>query len=291
MKKSLLLVLTPAIFISLISLQKSSDFKIEKYFAKNGHKNANGAPTGRTGAPGEGNCTGCHAGTAQNGSSENLFILLNGLTQVTSYVPGTVYNATLTMSSNPAKKGFQAIALSPSNTMAGSFTGQASNTAITTAGSKKYANHTSASNTSSVSTWVWTWTAPAADVGDVTFYVATNKANDNNNDSGDIIYLSQHIIGSTAGIEEEEVKQKFEAGYSSENNSVEISFNTLSSGLLYFNLVDLNGRSVFTYELGAAQIGENKQSIKLPSEIKNGIYVVNLFINNNVKSAKVMVQR
>jgi hypothetical protein len=147
-----------------------------------------------TGAPTESNCTQCHSGSVQNGDTENLLTILSGATPVNSYVPGQQYTVNLLMASNPTKRGFQSTALTATNTMAGGFTGQAGNTSIN-GGTKKYANHTSGSNTSvSAPSWTWTWTAPAAGAGPVTFYVATNKTNNNGNDNGDMIYLSQHVI-------------------------------------------------------------------------------------------------
>ena len=81
--------------------------------------------------------------------------------------------------------------------MAGNFVAGA-NTQIKTAtisgGQRKYATHKSSSNTSATQTWNWTWEAPATEQGAITFYVATNKANNNGNDNGDIIYLSQHVF-------------------------------------------------------------------------------------------------
>ena len=108
--------------------------------------NSGGAAAGKTGAPGEQNCTACHSGTAQDGANENLLTILNGTTPVTQYTPGQQYTVTLSMASNPTKKGFQATALTSSNVMAGAFTGQSGNTSISGT-SKKYANHTASSNT------------------------------------------------------------------------------------------------------------------------------------------------
>jgi len=288
MNKKYLLPLAGIVMIGALSFQHSDNFKIEKYI----HKSSGGSPTGKTGAPGEQTCVSCHAGTAQNGATENVFILLDGLSQTTTYMPSTTYTATLTMASSPAKKGFQAIALTSANANAGSFTGQAGNTAISSSGSKKYANHTSSSNTSTVSTWIWQWTAPSSNVGPVTFYVATNKANDNGTTSGGVIYLSQHVVTSTAGIEDETSNDwVFSAGYAPDNNSLVMNFNSLGIGEMSVNVVDLNGRSVFYNSLGNCSVGANKQSVVLPSDIKNGIYVVNFFVNNNAMSAKVMVQK
>jgi len=293
MKKNYIILSVATLALGFISFQRNGNVEVEKFLAKNQHKNASGAPSGKTGAPSENNCTQCHSGTTQSGAAENTFVLLNGFNPVTSYTPGATYNVSVSMTSTPAKKGFQATALSSTNVMAGNFTGQVvGGTAVSTASGRQYANHTSASNTSANMAWLWTWTAPATNVGDVTFFVATNSANNNSVTSGDVIYLSQHIIGSTAAIDENEsVKSNFVAGYNGETNAVKIDFTSLSAGAMFFNLVDMNGRSVFTYQMGSAQIGENSTSVKLPNDLKNGIYFVNVFVNNTPMSAKIQVQK
>ncbi len=293
MKKNHILTLAALIIIGAVSFQKSGDVKIEKYFAKNGHtKHSAGEAGGKTGAPGEATCIACHTGTAQNGDTENNLTVLDGVTPVTSYVPGTTYSVTLIKTSNPVKKGFQSTVLSSANVMAGTFAGVAGSTGINSANSRFYANHTLASNSSTTTIWTWNWTAPATNVGDVTFYVASNSANGSSSSSGDIIYLSQHIIGSPLGLVDQTANESnFTIGYSPEKNSAVFSFTTLSVGEMVLNLVDMNGRSVFHSELGTAQIGQNNQSIALPSDLKNGIYIANFFVNNKAMSAKIMIQK
>lgn len=289
MKKVIVLVSSAIVLIGGMSLNQSGSFKIEKYSAGM-HRNAAGSQTGQTGAPGESNCTSCHSGAVQSGTTENSLTVAQGLTPVSSYVPGVTYNVALQMTSSPSKKGFQVTALTGGNVMAGTFTA-GSNTAITGT-TRKYANHKSTSNTNATVAWLWTWTAPATDVGPVTFYVATNKANGNTNDNGDVIYLSTHVYNSSLSIEEQEnsLATNFTAGYSADSKSIVMNFNSLNASEMYFNLLDLNGKSVFVSNLGNAQIGENKQSVALPNEIKSGIYVVNFFIGNTPMTAKVMVQ-
>jgi hypothetical protein len=70
-----------------------------------------------------------------------------------------------------------------------------------------------------------------------------------------------------------------------------VDFNSLSVGNMFFNLVDINGRSVFTYNMGESVIGENSESIVLPSELKSGVYIVNFFVGNKAMSAKIMIQK
>ena len=93
--KSTLLLTVAITSVGLLSFQRFNSWEIEKYFNKNGHKNASGSPTGKTGAPGEQNCTGCHGGTALDGSNENVLTVLNGLNPVTTYIPGQTYTIAL----------------------------------------------------------------------------------------------------------------------------------------------------------------------------------------------------
>jgi hypothetical protein len=253
--------------------------------------NSGGAAAGKTGAPGEQNCTACHAGTAQDGANENLLTILNGTTPVTQYTPGQQYTVTLSMSSNPTKKGFQATALTSSNVMAGAFTGQSGNTSISGT-SKKYANHTASSNTSTTApVWTWTWTAPAAGSGEVTFYVASNKANNNGNNNGDIIYLSQYLISeaSSAGIENVTFNNNVIIGSDNESNKVTVAYDLNQSSKMSLNIVDLNGRSVFNKTLINGQIGKNHFEIST-RDFNSGVYIVNFFIDNKPFSKKIIVR-
>jgi hypothetical protein len=295
MKKKYFLPVLGVISISLFAFQNSGKVELLKYSTNRIHqKYANASPVAKTGAPGEGDCTGCHSGSVQNGQTENMLVVAEGFSPVSSYVPGTTYNVSLTMNSTPTKKGFEAIVIADDTEgMAGSFaTIPSGGVQILTSGSKQYASHTSTSNTDANNIWLWSWTAPSTDMGGLTFYVASNKANDNGATSGDVIYLSTHTINSTAGIEvKESVEQaSFEVGYAPKENMVHMTFSTLSKGKLAFNLVDLQGKSVFYYDMGETNIGVNNEKITLPSYVEKGMYIVNLFINNKPVSGKIMIQ-
>jgi hypothetical protein len=257
--------------------------------------NANGPSGGQSGAPGEQNCTSCHNGATQDGSAENLLILNNDLGMgMTQYTPGATYTVNLSMASNPAKKGFQVTALNGANAMAGNFVAGANTqlkTATISGGQRKYATHKSTSNTSATQTWNWTWQAPATSEGPVTFYVATNKANNNNNDNGDLIYLSQHVfLNDDASINESVQENNFTVGYSPEKDAILVSFATLSIVPTALNLVDLQGKSVYTKKLGATQAGKNQEWVSLPQHLPNGMYVVHFFVGNKAYSAPISIQ-
>lgn len=258
------------------------------------HKQLNGGQAGLTGAPGEDNCTQCHVGSVLDGSSEIVFVALNSsFVTVTSYNPGQVYTISVDLSSDPTRKGFSATALDGSNNMAGSFTGSSiGGTQDFSSGGRDYVSHTGSSNTDQTQTWAWTWTAPATNVGDVTFYIAANVANDNGAVTGDMIYLTERVLGSVASVDEQEqATASFTAGYSPEGNKVVMDFTSLTSGDMFFNLVDMNGKSVYSKTLSKSLIGTNKQIVALPDYVKNGMYAATLFIGNKPMSANILVQK
>jgi hypothetical protein len=292
MKKIVILSLSCIGLTTLVAFNEAGNFVIEKFNKNEFHKNSGGAGTEKTGAPGEQNCTACHAGTAQDGSGENILTLLSGATPVTTYVPGNTYTVALAMSSNPSKKGFQATVLDASGNMAGDFTSGA-NTNVVAGTSRKYANHTSLSNTSATTLWGWSWQAPSTNVGNITFYVATNSANGNGNNGGDLIYLSQHIFSpsSGAGIEEESANESnFSAGYSESTNSIVLTCNSMVSGNMSVNIVDMNGKLIISQQLGKSLPGIINEKVSLPTDLKTGMYIVNFFIDNNAYSSPILVK-
>jgi hypothetical protein len=292
MKKNYFFIGLISASVLALSFEHSATTEIRAY--TKAHRNSGGVNPGFTGAPGESAlaCAQCHSGGTTDGTAENLLIVSDGANPVTEYIPGNVYTVSLGMASAPAKKGFQATALDPSNNMAGNF---ASIPGVNVNGTaRKYANHTNTSNTSSTIAWQWTWTAPATNVGDVTFYVASNKTNNNGNNQGDVIYLSQHVISVVANAGQAELeknKNDFKAFFNGNENNLGLQFNSLNSGKVYLNLIDASGKSVFSSEIGESVIGANSFAVKLPAGMKNGVYFAHVFVHNTPMSVKVMIQK
>jgi hypothetical protein len=70
---------------------------------------------------------------------------------------------------------------------------------------------------------------------------------------------------------------------------VYIEYSTLSIALTSLNVVDLNGKSVFTKKLGASTVGTNKTFVGLPSGLPEGFYVVHFFVGNQAFSKTISV--
>jgi hypothetical protein len=156
---------------------------------------SSGAPSGFTGAPGDGNCTACHIGTVNSGSGSVRINLIDAIT----YGPGQLVHLTVTDADPTAMRwGFELTArLASDGTKPAGTLSLAAGEALAqldgSPGSVQYVTHTSAgtrAGTSGGATWDVYWTAPSASVGTVTFYAAGNAANNNGQPTGDHIYTT-----------------------------------------------------------------------------------------------------
>ncbi len=163
-----------------------------------------GPDPGLTGAPGEGNCTSCHIGTALNGGGGSVKVELVGATH---YTPGLKHTLRVTVTqAGVTRWGFQLSArLKGTTTAAGAFSlADAVNTRMeTAAGGLQYVTHTEAgtqAGTPSPASWNVEWTAPAAGAGPVVFYVTGNATNRDGAITGDRIYTSSAEYQANDGV-------------------------------------------------------------------------------------------
>lgn len=161
-----------------------------------------GPPASHTGAPGESNCTACHSGFPLNSGLGS--VSLGGLP--IHYTPGQGISLSVkTFHPDGFRYGFQLTALDANGAPAGSLVvSDAMSTQLVTGlvGSnfRDYLEQTF-SGASPVEfdqrVWSFTWVAPVADIGPVTFYLAGNGANGDGETTGDYIYVAQTIFGCT----------------------------------------------------------------------------------------------
>ena len=135
--------------------------------------NSSNPPNGKTGAPNEQTCAQCHSG-----GSFTVDMAVTGIP--TLVVPNTTYNVTITNSytglNDPARSGFQIVALNASNQQAGTISNVGSSATTVVFGGKTYVEHAPSLNfgVSNAVSWTFDWTAPTGMNGDViTFYYAS----------------------------------------------------------------------------------------------------------------------
>ncbi len=130
-----------------------------------------GAPAGYTGSPGDGHhCVSCHGGSA---TTVTGWITSDIPSQ--GYTAGTVYNITVTVTGT-GKKGFEVSPQDATGLQLGILAAGSGNKLV---GGTKYVTHSSAGSSSATKVWNFTWTAPAAGTGTVTFYGAMVVAKPN----------------------------------------------------------------------------------------------------------------
>ena len=149
--------------------------------------NAAAPPASKSGAPGENKCLQCHTGTAGTGSLSMVFG--NNETQ---YVPGQVYTISVNVTdATKLRFGFQITALAGGvGASVGTFaltntTTTSSQTATVSGNLRNYVNHRLANATQN---WSFNWTAPATDIGPITFFLVGLAANNSNSSADDKVY-------------------------------------------------------------------------------------------------------
>ena len=143
-------------------------------------------PTGYTGAPSQSqNCSQCHTGTALDTSS----VTLTFNPAIQKYEPGLQYDISVTIPpSTKTKFGFSMVARRNSSQTTDTGTLAASTNTQT-----KSPSHITNSGTGS-RTFNVKWTAPAAGVGQVIFYLSSVAADGLNGSSGDFAYTKTLVI-------------------------------------------------------------------------------------------------
>lgn len=156
---------------------------------------ATGAPSG-SGIPAEGTCADCH-GALNTGPGNVSFY---GLGQ---YSLGEIIDMGVQIEHiGQGRWGFMVTALNTSGQSVGTFSlTDAARTRLLSMSGRSYVAHTASGTDAGVShqtAWFFRWTAPAQDVGPVTFYLSALAANNNNSTGGDFTYTKTFSLGYSA---------------------------------------------------------------------------------------------
>jgi hypothetical protein len=253
--------------------------------------NSAGAPAGYCGDPAGGNvnCTNCHAGSA----ATNINDLITSNIPVTGYVGGTTYQITATISmTGHSRFGFE---ISPQNA-GGTLLGTLATTNVETqlTGSGKYITHTTngtAGNNSK--TWVFNWTAPAKNTGNVTFYGAFNATNSSDTNSGDDIYLSKLIISentTTTGYEELlSNESRFSVYPNPVADKITVTYSITEKGLAEIKIYNISGKVSGILLSETKNPGTFNQTFNLEGKYPSGIYFIKVTTGKTSDVRKILI--
>lgn len=255
-------------------------------------KTKNDGIAGRTGSPGETTCNtfGCHTGNQLNDPSGSISINAPGLQPTWEYIPGNVYQIEITVTrTGNSKFGFSFESLLPAGSNAGTLSiTDAVSTQLksVTVGGNPRTNvlHRLNSGLSTDShTFTFSWTAPAAGTGPVTFYTAGNAANGQNNTSDDYIFSTSQLLsdGSSVGLQESFEPVNIMVTPNPANDHILVS-GFKSEGML--KLFDLRGKLV--YETMISNPNVKFFRINIDSSFSDGIYFLTYYPKNYPKFTK-----
>lgn len=166
------------------------------------HAYLDGPDPWSTGAPGEVDCTDCHESFPLNSGNGSLSLL----DVPNEYVPGQSYRLQVRIE-DPDQMvwGFQLTALDAANAAAGEISvAQPAETQVVEDTDRQYVMHTEDGNFAGTAdgpvSWTFDWTAPPASTGPVTFYLAGNAGNNDEEDTGDFVYTTTGISGAPTSI-------------------------------------------------------------------------------------------
>lgn len=248
------------------------------------HGSWDGAPSGRTGSPGDNSTcfNGCHGSNPGNGMANEALSITHNV-PVTGYGPGNTYDVTVTMTSAGTNSfGFS---LSPQN--AG---GAVLGTLIAGAGTQLnggggYVTQTENSGAGSKS-WTFQWTAPTAGTGSVTFYCASIFGNSSFSNAGDFMVTGTETVqeGTTVGIFDQEAASV--SIYPNPAVDV-IRLNAELESQTAFEIIDLKGAIV---QVGLINAGTNPAITLDRAIVNSGMHLLRLSSAEGSTTTRIVVQ-
>lgn len=269
-------------------------------------KKVAGSHPGSTGAPLDLTCAqaGCHtdAQVIPNAVNNNTLIFSS---VDSSYVPGSTYQMTVQVqgsaASPSARFGFEIGVLKDSDSLnVGQFIitdVSPLRTQIIThpiGSDLRYSVTHKSVGTPSISTnfnrWTFSWTAPPVNEGNITFWYATNCTNNNGQNTGDRIYLHKFQIhpANLSSVKDIADDYELKAFYDNESNEMVISYDLKGQRNVQVSVFDVAGKNVYNNAI-AKLSGVQKQKIPLGTTYSKGTYLIQLQINGQKVTKKIIV--
>lgn len=236
-----------------------------------------------------GSCGDCHAGGA---STPTVAITASpAFGAGNTYMPGTTYTITVTVSGTYPKYGFNLEILNSQSAStaadAGTFGGAvtANCTKFATSGFPTTMSHNSAAN----GIFSFKWTAPAS--GSCFLYCTGLGANNNGADTGDKLKsISLTLVQSPVGIERPDQSQvNLSVVPNPATDNIRIAYALEQRGLVNISLYNTAGEFVAQLLNETQDPGSQSFETRLPMGIAHGAYLVKLSVDGKEMMKKLLV--
>ena len=270
---------------------------------------SDGGPPYNTNAPGDKSCSGaegannCHGGGIPDNSGPGTpSILFSG---GTVYVPGQTYTITPKIyHSTLMRFGFQIVSLKDSTNM---FIGTPTliDTNLTrmqqptwgTGQDRKYVMHRLAGSYPSIANtgkWIYKWTAPSTNVGNISFYACYLAANNNNtNDAGDQTYWAKITISpSSVGIAQlNEPNPTISVYPNPAQDFINLTYTFNQPINIKADLINMEGKVIQKLIVEHQVSGEYKEKVEFNETVASGINFVRSTIDGKEFLKKILIKK
>lgn len=244
-------------------------------------------PNGRTGAPGESTCAGCHGGSTPLQGSVQIEGLPNRIMGGTSYditVRAVVSNGTGELA------GFQLVALDENNQNIGTLAEAGNNVDFESFNSRNYAEHNSAKffNGNDQITYNFQWIAPDdKESGSVTMYAASVLANGNGSSGGDRVVTNNRTaeFEVSTSITDKDLSASIVSFPNPAVDYVQFTWDSyqVTQGAK-ITITNMNGSTLIQQECG---IGATQERIDIRS-LTAGIYLATIEVDDRIATKKIV---
>lgn len=244
--------------------------------ANRAHTYEAGAPSGKTGSPGDQGMS-CNTAYCHNGPDATE----QTITISSNEVQDRVFEITIEVQSQTPfqyqKAGFQACVEDQNNMNIGQISTIDNTT--TKIVEQHYITHTATGTAPSdvVSgthhLWKFLWTAPQSFTGNATVYAASMLTNNDGDSSGDVHVQTSHTLDIGLGQQELEAKLSFTIYPNPASDNISFDVSKYIGSNIKLELVDLKGAS---YKIHEGILNNLAINYQIPSSLSKGMYVVHL---------------
>lgn len=244
-------------------------------------------PNGRTGAPGESTCAGCHGGnTPIQGTVE-----IEGLPD--RIVGGTAYDITVRAVVNTgtaARAGFQLVALDENNQNVGTLAEAGSNVGFESFNSRNYAEHRSAKNFDGANevAFNFQWVAPEdKETGSVTMHAVSVLANGNGSSGGDRVVTNNVTaeVELSTSLNNKELSASITSFPNPATDYIQFTWESFQATKgAKIRITNMNGHTLI---LRNCEIGSNQEWIDIRS-LTAGLYLATIEIDGSIATKKIV---
>ena len=250
---------------------------------------------GKTGSPGESDCTSCHSGTLNSGPGSVIITSPDLIGW--AYTPGQTYtvNVTVAQASIPLFGfGFEALDASGANAgtlvITNSTETQIKSFTVSPNSRANVVHKTDAGLTTGSHTFSFNWTAPATNIGNVTFYVAGIACDNDGSTPGDYTYTSSQVVSFASAIRESKSGSiQLKIFPNPVQDQALITYNTDRVSDVCIDIVSVTGKVQHLYRNEREISGMHSYNLMLNTSIAKGLNFIYLYINGIKYTEKVFV--